>query len=202
ICIQECLPQARLAGLAYREVLPLVSRIPETCFPVPRLEIIGNPPHFATQANVEELIPVSELFMPGPGVLNATEADTGRDWEPTGGIIWSRRKEAWNRRVCNGERIERVGKWHTDALRTKEGVGARGFERIRCKRHRCQGRIEERTRIFKIAKYRQIFVAQVAGKRAVVHLPVSWRQRRCKSSEVKGEVVDTSLIISPKLGQT
>src|SRR5262245_29050687 len=148
ICIQECLPQARLADLAHREVLPLVSRIPETQFPVPRLEIIGDPPHFATQPEVEELIPVSELFMPGPGVVNTTEANTSRDRE-TRPI----REEVWNRVVCNRERIERIGNWHTYAGGTKEGIGARGFERIRCKRHRCQGRIEKRTRIFKIAKY-------------------------------------------------
>ena len=115
IGIQERLPQARLAYLAHRKVLPLVQRIPETQFPVPRLEVIAELSHFATQPDVEELIPVSEFFVSCAGVVDAAEANTGRDWETTGGIFCSRRKEVWNRRVCNGERIERIGNWHTDA---------------------------------------------------------------------------------------
>src|SRR5262249_55192187 len=80
ICIQQCLPQTGLAGLANGKVLSFVPRIAETQFPVPRLEVIGDPPHFATQTEVEQLIPVSELFMSGPGVVNTTEANTCRDW--------------------------------------------------------------------------------------------------------------------------
>src|SRR6516164_9827900 len=137
ICVQKCRPQARLAGLAYGKVLAIVSRIPETQFPVPRLEVIGDPPHFATQPEVEELIPVSELLMPRPGVVNTTEANTGRDRETR-----SIREEVWNRCVSNSERIKRIGKWHADAGRTKERPICL-VERIRCKRYRCEGRIEK-----------------------------------------------------------
>src|SRR4030095_13328354 len=137
ICIQECLPQGRLANLAYRKVLPFVSRIPETQFPVPRFEVIADPPHLTACSDVEELIPVSEFFAPCARVVDAAEANTGGDRETI-----SVREEVRNRIVCNGERIERIGYWHADAGGTKEGIGARGFERIRCKRHRCQGRIE------------------------------------------------------------
>src|SRR5262249_36960686 len=54
---------------------------------------------------------------------------------------------------------------------------------------------------FKIAKHRQIFVAQVAGKGAVVHLPISLRQCRRESGEVKEEVIAAASIFSAGLGQ-
>ena len=91
--IQERLPQGGLADLANGKVLPLVSRIPETQFPVPRLEVIAGIPQFTARSDVEELIPVSEFFVSWAGVLDAAEANTGRDWETI-----SVRKEVWNRR--------------------------------------------------------------------------------------------------------
>src|SRR5215831_3846265 len=104
-----------LARLAYRKILPLVARITETRFPVPRLEVIGDISHFATQTDVEELIPVSEFFKSGPSVVNTAEANTGRDWEtrPIG-------EEVWNRRVRNRKWIKRIGKWYADSAGTEE----------------------------------------------------------------------------------
>src|SRR4051812_3336027 len=115
IGIQERRPQAGLADFANGKVLPLVSRIPETRFPVPRLEIIAGIPKFTAQTDIEELIPVSEFFVSWAGVLDAAEANTGRDRETR-----SIREVVWNYRVCNSERIERIGNWYTDALGTKE----------------------------------------------------------------------------------
>src|SRR4029453_15989161 len=158
------------------------------------LEVIGDPPHLTAHSDIEELIPVSELFMPRTSVVNTAEPDAGRDWETR-----SVREEVWNRGVCNGERIKRIGNWHTDAGGTKECIGAWILKWVRRKRHRCERRIEVGTRIFKIAKYRQVFVAKIPGERPVVHLPVSWRQRRRESREVKQEVVATALIISAEL---
>src|SRR5438067_2446065 len=199
ICIQECVPQARLATLAYRKVLPLVSRVPETQFPVARLEVVTELAHLTPKPEVEQLIPIGEFFVPRAGVVDATETNTGRDWETTGWITWTRRKEVWNRRVCNSKRIERIGKWHTDAGRAKESPRKSAVERIGCKRHRCEGRIEVRTRIFKIAKYRQVFVADIACKGTIVHLPVSRRQVRRESRKVKEEVIAAALILSAEL---
>ena len=45
------------------------------------------------------------------------------------------------------------------------------------------------------------FVANIAGEGAVVHLPVSRRQRRRESGKVKEEVVATALILSAGLVQ-
>src|SRR6266487_3850016 len=125
ICIQECLSQSRLARLAHRKVLPFVSRIPETQFPVPRLEVIADPSHLTACSHVEELIPISEFLAPLTGVVNAAEANTSGNWEPR-----PIRKEVWNRCVCNGERIERIGEWHTDTARTKECPRKSVVERI------------------------------------------------------------------------
>src|SRR4029453_2611128 len=95
----------------------------------------------------------------------------------------------------NGERIEWIGKWHTDALGAKESPRISVFERIRRKRHRRERCIEVCTPILEVPKNRQVFVAQVAGKGAVVHLPVSRRQRRCDSGEVIEEVIAAALNI-------
>ena len=58
--------------------------------------------------------------------------------------------------------------------------------------HSCQRRIEIRARIFKVAKYCQVLVANVAGERAVVHLTVSRRQRWRDRGEVIGDVIPVS----------
>ena len=179
--------------------MPLVSRIPETQFPVPRLEVVTELAHLTPKSEVEQLIPIGEFFVPWTGVVDAAKANTGRDWETTGGITWTRRKEVWNRRVCNSERIEWIGKWHTDAARTEESPRHSVVERIRCKRHRCERRIKVRTRIFKIAKYRQVFVADIACKGTIVHLPVSRRQVRRESRKVKEEVIAAALVLSAEL---
>src|SRR6266478_2909380 len=73
IRIQERVLQSRLAGLAYRQILPLVPGITETRFPVPSLEIIAKFSHLTTQPDVEKGIPVGELFMAETGIVNAAK---------------------------------------------------------------------------------------------------------------------------------
>src|SRR5207247_2374471 len=140
-----------------------------------------------------------EFFAPWTSVVNAAEANPGRDWETTGGIIWTRRKEVWNRGVCNRKRIKRIRDRHTDASRTEEHASVPVLKWIRCKRHSRQGRIEKRARILEVGKHCQVLVANIAGEGAVVHLAVSRRQRRRESGEVKEEIVATALIVSAKL---
>src|SRR5437867_10271363 len=70
VCIQQGVAQPRLTHFANRDVLSLVARIAETHFPVPRLEVIAKFSHLATQTDVEELIPVSELFTPRAGIVD------------------------------------------------------------------------------------------------------------------------------------
>src|SRR6266566_667288 len=131
ICIQKRLPQPRLAGFADGQILPLIPGITKTRFPVPSLEIIAKFPHLTTQPNVEKEIPVGELFMSGTGVVNAAEPNSGSHRE-TGAV----RKEIWNSRIRDCERIKRIRDWHTDIEGTKaEWVGNKG--------HRCKGRIEK-----------------------------------------------------------
>src|SRR5262249_49860841 len=65
----------------------------------------------------------------------------------------------------------------------------KSVEWIRRKWHSGQRRIEIGARIFEVAKYRQVFVAQIPGERTVINLTVSRRQRGRKSSEVKRRVI-------------
>src|SRR5436190_9729863 len=186
--IQERLPQSGLAHFANGQVLSFVPGIAETHFPVPRLEVIADIPHFATQPDIEELVPVSEFFASWTRIVNPAEPNAG-SYRETRAI----RKEIWNSRICNGERIKRIRDRHTDAGGTKECIGAWSLKWIRRKRRSRQRRIEIRARILEVGKDRQVFFANVAGKRAVVHLAISRRQRRRESGEVKEEVVATPL---------
>src|SRR6266566_9556869 len=77
ICIQKRLPQPRLAGFADGQILPLIPGITKTRFPVPTLEIIAKFSQLATQPHVEQRIPVGEPFMPGTGIVNAAEPNSG-----------------------------------------------------------------------------------------------------------------------------
>src|SRR4029077_16491150 len=89
------------------KVLSFVSRVTKTSFPVPSLEVIGNPSHFTSQSDVEKLVPVSEFFTPWTGIIDATEPDPGG--YRNGVSVYN------NSRVPNCERIERVLNWHTEA---------------------------------------------------------------------------------------
>src|SRR6266487_3303671 len=75
--IQQRFPQSRLADFADGQILPLIPRITKTQLPVPTLEIIAKFSHLTTQAHVEELVPVGELFMSGTGIVNATKPNSG-----------------------------------------------------------------------------------------------------------------------------
>src|SRR5262249_15527989 len=196
IAVQKRLAQSGLADLANGQVLSFVPRVTETSFPITRLKIIGDPSHFTTQPHVKQLVPVSEFFAPWAGVVNTTKPNTSGDRETR-----SVRKEIWNSRICNGERVPRIERenGHTDAGGTKETVSAWVFEWIRRKGYCCQRRIEKRARIFEIAKHRQVFVTYIASERAVVHLPISRRQRRREGREVKEKVVATALVLGAEL---
>src|SRR5881275_3352234 len=76
IRIQKCFPQSRLADCAERQILPLVPGIAETGFPVPSLEIIAKFSHFAAQANIEQIIVVSELIVSRTSVVNAAKPNS------------------------------------------------------------------------------------------------------------------------------
>ena len=101
--IQKCFPQSRLADFADGQILPFVPGITETQLPVPSLEIIAKFSHLTTQPNVEKGIPVGELFMSGTGVVNAAKPNPCSDRE-TGAV----RKEIWNSRIRDRERIKRI----------------------------------------------------------------------------------------------
>src|SRR5205814_179936 len=175
--------QSGLADFANGQVLSFVPGIAETRLPVPHLEVIGDIPHFATQPDVEELVPVSEFFTSGPGVVNRPKPNPRKHRETR-----SVRKEARNSRVCDRERIKRVDDWHTDAERTESDVGTWDVERIRFKWHCCQRRIEKRSCNFEIPKHREVFVAQIASERPIVHLTICRRQRRRESRKIKFKI--------------
>ena len=82
ICIQQGVAQPGLADFANGEVLSLVARVTETHFPVPRLEVIAKFAHLTPQPDVEELVPVSELFVPWTGIVNAAKPNPGGYREP------------------------------------------------------------------------------------------------------------------------
>src|SRR4030095_16916569 len=135
--VQQCLPQARLASFADGQILSLIAGVTQTQLPVPTLEVISKFAHFAAQANIEQIIMVSKLIVSRTGVVNAAESNSG-SYRKAASI----RKETWNSRVRDGERIKRILNWHADAGRTKTYVSAWNFEGIRQKWHRCRRRIE------------------------------------------------------------
>src|SRR5438046_3188177 len=136
ISIQEGLPQPRLADVAYRQILPLVPGITETGFPVPSIEIIAEFSHLSPESDVEETIPVRELFTSLTSVVDAAKPNSGShgSWDSVNN----------QSRVSNCERIKRIRDWHTDTRRAKPYVSPWNLERIRHKRNSCQGRIEKR----------------------------------------------------------
>src|SRR5215510_11243784 len=73
ICVQKGSTQPGLAHFADGQVLPFVARITETSFPVPRLEVIGYQSQLTPQTDIEELIPVGELFAPLTGIVDSAE---------------------------------------------------------------------------------------------------------------------------------
>ena len=142
ICIQQRIAQPGLTNLADRDVLSLVDRITETRFPAPGLKVIANKSHFATQANIEELVPVSEFFTPWAGIVEAAEPDPGSDR--------NRGSVNNNSRVPDCERIPCILDRHTDAERTTRPYRRKrrtvntvnSVEWIGRKRHRSQRGIE------------------------------------------------------------
>src|SRR4029450_6655519 len=155
--IQQRFPQPSLTSFADGQILPLVSGITKTQLPVPSLEIIAKFPHLTTQPDVEQIIVVSEPFMSGTGVINATKPNAGSDRETA-----SVGKEIWNSRISDCERIPRVHDWHTYRVGgTKAYVRAWDLEWVGLKRHSCQGRIEKGADIFKVGKQCQVFVTDI-----------------------------------------
>ncbi len=181
ICIQQRVSQTSLADFSQRLVRALVASVTETQFPVPRLEVIAKFSHLTFQSNIEQVIPVSELLVSDTGVLERTKPDASShgDRDPI-------KKHG---RICYCERIKRIGNWHADTVRAKPYGTSGNLKRIGRKRSSRQGCIEKRACDLEIGKYRQVFVAQISGERAVNHLAVRWRQRGRESREVKGNVV-------------
>src|SRR4051812_28368034 len=142
--IQERVSQSGLASFADGQILSLVSGITKASFPVPRLEVVAKFSHPTLDPDVEKTIPVSELLASLTGVVNAAKPNTSsdRDWNPV------------NNQGCvrDRKRIKRILDWHTDARGAKPYVKAWNLEWIRHKRNSRQGRIERRTRKFKISK--------------------------------------------------
>src|SRR5204863_1741661 len=139
--------------------------------------------HLTFQSNIEQLIVIGELFTSRPGVVNRPKPNPGihRETRSVG-------KEVRNSRICDRERIKRIDDWHTDAERAESDVGTWDVERIRLKWHCCQRRIEKRSCNFEIPKHREVFVAQIASERSIVHLTICRRQRRRESRKVKFKI--------------
>src|SRR6267154_6016168 len=143
ICIQQRIAQPGLSNLADRDVLSLVDRITETRFPAPGLKVIANESHFATQANVKQLVPIGEFFTPWAGIVEAAEPDSGSHR--------NRGSVNNNSGVANCERIKRILDRHTDAEWTTRPYGrerrtvntVNSVEWIGRKRHRSQRGIEK-----------------------------------------------------------
>jgi hypothetical protein len=136
--IQQRFPQSGLADFADGQVLPLVPGITEAQFPVPSFEVVAKFSHLTAEPDVEERIPVGELFMSGTGIINATKpnARSDRQTRPIG-------KEIWNSRISDCERIPRVHDWDTDASGTKAYISAWDLKWIGVKRNSCSRRIEK-----------------------------------------------------------
>src|SRR2546430_594099 len=156
VCIQERLPQSRLAHLAYGQVLSLVPGITKACFPVPSLEIIAKFSYLTAEPGVKETIPVGELFTSLTRVVNCTKPNPccHGDWHSVN--IQSR--------IPDREGIKRIRDWHTDTRRAKAHVHAWDLEWIGYKRHSCERRIEIRADKFKVGKHLQVLVADVANE--------------------------------------
>src|SRR6059058_2526913 len=119
IRIQKCFPQSGLAGFADGQVLPFVPGITETQLPVPSFEIVAKFSHLTTQPHVKQRIPVGELFVSRTGVVNAAKCNSG-----SYGKTASVRKETWDSRIRNSERIKWILDWHTNTIGTKAYVSA------------------------------------------------------------------------------
>src|SRR5439155_188906 len=76
---------------------------------------MANESHFATQANVKQLVPVGEFFTPWAGIVEAAEPDSGSHR--------NRGSVNNNSRVPNCERIKRILDRHADAERTTRPYG-------------------------------------------------------------------------------
>src|SRR6267378_2469851 len=117
ICVQEGIAQPGLAHFANGQVLPFVARVTETQFPVPRLQVVGKFSHLTAQADVEELVPVSELFAPYAGIIDATEPNPSGQRNRLSVNIQSHIPD------CEG--IKRIRDWHTDAVGTARPYGSK-----------------------------------------------------------------------------
>src|SRR5215471_16561989 len=123
--VQKCFPQSGITNCAGRQGLSFISRVTETHFPVPRLEVIAKLSHLAAQANVEQIIVVGKPIVSGSGVVNGAKPDS-RSHRQAASIG----KEIWNGCIGDRERIKRVLDWHTEGTRTKRCSRAWNLEWI------------------------------------------------------------------------
>ena len=94
VCIQKRFPQSRVTDIPGRQILPVVPGITKTQLPIPSLEIIAKFSHFAAQANIEQIIVVSELVMSRTGVVDGDKPNSGSYGETT-----SIGKKTWDSRI-------------------------------------------------------------------------------------------------------
>src|SRR4029077_14036614 len=115
-----------------------VSRVTETHFPVPRLEVVARLSHFAPQPNIEQITVVGEFFVSRTGVVHTANPHSCRHREtaPVG-------KKIWDSRVGDREGIKRIRDWHADADGTQGCVSVWDLEWIGRKRHCRHRRIEK-----------------------------------------------------------
>src|SRR5262245_23606231 len=136
--IQKCFPQSRIADFAVGHGLSFISRVTETHFPVPRLEVIAKLSHLAAQANIEQIIVVCKLIVSGSGVVNGAKPNSG-GYGKTASI----RKKTGNSRIGYGEGVKRILNWNTESARTKRPIRPWNLEWIWNNRHRRSRRIKK-----------------------------------------------------------
>src|SRR5205823_3436325 len=73
----ERITKPRLADFPDGQVLSFVSGVTETELPVPSLEIVTKLAHLPTKTDIEQRIPVGELFTPWASIVNPTKPDAG-----------------------------------------------------------------------------------------------------------------------------
>ena|SRR5207249_11979776 len=103
VCIQKCFPQPRLADFADGQILPLIPRITKTQLPIPSVEVIAKFHQLTAEANIEQIIVVSELFVSRTNVVNAAKRNPGGYGETA-----SVGKKIRNSRIRDREGIERI----------------------------------------------------------------------------------------------
>src|SRR6266496_2937880 len=130
------------------------------------------------------------MFASYAGVVNPTKPNSGSDRKTA-----SVRKKIWNSRIRDREGIERIRDWHANASWTKPHIKTWDLERIGRERHCGERCIKVGADEFKVRKRRQVFVADIARKRAVEALAIRRSERGRYRSKIIEEVIASALVI-------